>query len=38
MILKVELEKIRNNVGLGRGLATVDGQKVCSVELTFMIG
>ncbi|KRL04986.1 3-hydroxyacyl-ACP dehydratase FabZ [Liquorilactobacillus oeni] len=38
LILKVELEKIRNNVGLGRGLATVDGHKVCSVELTFMIG
>ncbi|KRM90302.1 3-hydroxyacyl-ACP dehydratase FabZ [Liquorilactobacillus cacaonum] len=38
MILDVKLDKIRNNVGLGRALATVDGQKVCSAELTFMIG
>ncbi|AUJ29370.1 MAG: 3-hydroxyacyl-ACP dehydratase FabZ [Liquorilactobacillus hordei] len=38
MILEVKLDKIRNNVGLGKALATVDGQKVCSAELTFMIG
>ncbi|KRL38799.1 3-hydroxyacyl-ACP dehydratase FabZ [Liquorilactobacillus uvarum] len=36
--LEVKLEKIRNNVGLGKGLATVEGKKVCTAELTFMIG
>ncbi|MER1298994.1 3-hydroxyacyl-ACP dehydratase FabZ [Ligilactobacillus salivarius] len=36
--LEVTLEKIRNNVGLGKAVATVDGKKVCTAELTFMIG
>ncbi|KRM95787.1 (3r)-hydroxymyristoyl-[acyl carrier protein] dehydratase [Liquorilactobacillus aquaticus DSM 21051] len=36
--LEVELEKIRNNVGLGKGFASVEGKKVCTAELTFMIG
>ena len=36
--LEVTLEKIRNNVGLGKAIATVDGKKACTVELTFMIG
>lgn len=36
--LEVTLEKIRNNVGLGKAIATVDGKKVCTAELTFMIG
>ncbi|WP_311408010.1 3-hydroxyacyl-ACP dehydratase FabZ [Liquorilactobacillus uvarum] len=36
--LEVKLEKIRNNVGLGKGFATVEGKKVCTAELTFMIG
>lgn len=36
--LEVTLEKIRNNVGLGKAVATVDGKKACTVELTFMIG
>ena len=31
--LEVTLEKIRNNVGLGKAIATV-----CTAELTFMIG
>ncbi|WP_281164269.1 3-hydroxyacyl-ACP dehydratase FabZ [Liquorilactobacillus sicerae] len=38
MKLEVVLEKIRNNVGLGKAVATVDGKKACSAELTFMIG
>lgn len=36
--LEVTLEKIRNNVGLGKAVATVDGKKACIAELTFMIG
>ena len=36
--LEVNLEKIRNNVGLGKAVATVDGKKACTAELTFMIG
>lgn len=38
MKLEVVLEKIRNNIGTGKALATVDGQKACSAELTFFIG
>ena len=36
--IEVTLEKIRNNVGLGKAIATVAGQKACTAELTFMIG
>ncbi len=36
--LEVTLEKIRNNVGLGKAIATVDGKKACTAELMFMIG
>lgn len=36
--LEVTLEKIRNNVGLGKAIATVDEKKACTAELTFMIG
>ena len=36
--LEITLEKIRNNVGLGKAIATVDGKKACTAELTFMIG
>ena len=36
--IEVTLEKIRNNVGLGKAFATVDGKKSCTAELTFMIG
>ncbi|OQQ74498.1 3-hydroxyacyl-[acyl-carrier-protein] dehydratase FabZ [Ligilactobacillus salivarius] len=36
--LEVTLEKIRNNVGLGKAVATVDEKKACTAELTFMIG
>ena len=31
--LEVTLEKIRNNVGLGKAVATVDGKKACTAEL-----
>ena len=36
--IEVTLEKIRNNVGLGKAIAMVAGQKACTAELTFMIG
>lgn len=38
MKLEVVLEKIRHNIGVGEGIATVDGERVCNAELTFMIG
>ena len=36
--IEVTLEKIRNNVGLGKAIAMGAGQKACTAELTFMIG
>lgn len=36
--LEVQLDKIKNNIGLGKGIATIDGKKACTAELTFMIG
>lgn len=38
LMLDVELIKVRSNVGLGKGIARVDGKKVAEAELTFMIG
>ncbi|WP_251546644.1 3-hydroxyacyl-ACP dehydratase FabZ [Limosilactobacillus caecicola] len=38
MRLEVHLEKIRRNIGVGKGIATVDGKKACTAELTFVIG
>ncbi len=38
MKIEVVLEKIRGNVGLGKGVARVDGKKACTAEITFMIG
>lgn len=38
MRLEVELTKIRGNIGEGKGIATVDGKKACTADLTFMIG
>ena len=37
MIIEVVLEKIRGSVGLGKAVATVDGKKACTAEITFMI-
>jgi len=36
--LEVHLEKVRRNIGVGKGVATVDGKKACTAELTFVIG
>lgn len=38
MSLKVELEKVKGHIGVGKGVTTVDGQRACTAELTFMIG
>lgn len=38
IVLKTELTKIRKNIGVGKGIATIDGQKIAEAELTFMIG
>lgn len=38
MSLKVELEKVKGHIGVGKGVATVAGQRACTAELTFMIG
>lgn len=35
--LEVNLEKVHKNIGIGKGIATVDGKKACTAELTFMI-
>ena len=36
--LEVNLEKVHKNIGIGKGIATVDSKKACTAELTFMIG
>ena len=36
--LEVNLEKVHKTIGIGKGIATVDGKKACTAELTFMIG
>ena len=36
--LEVNLEKVHKNIGIGKVIATVDGKKACTAELTFMIG
>lgn len=38
MQLKVELTKIRGNIGEGKGIALVDDKRACTAEMTFMIG
>lgn len=36
--LEVEMIKTRGNIGVGKGLATVDGQRAVSCEITFIVG
>lgn len=38
IIITTKIGKIRGNIGLGYGLATVKRQKIARAELTFMIG
>ena len=35
--LEVEIIKIKGPVGVGKGIATVNGEKACSAEITFAI-
>lgn len=37
MRLEVHLEKVRGHIGLGKGVATVDGKRSCTAELAFFI-
>jgi 3-hydroxyacyl-[acyl-carrier-protein] dehydratase len=36
--LSCEIIKLRGPIGIGKGIATVDGKKVCEAELMFAIG
>lgn len=38
LILSTELTKIRKNIGIGQGIATVNDKIIAKAELTFMIG
>lgn len=38
LTLEVEMIKVKGPVGVAQGIATVDGKKVASAEITFMIG
>lgn len=37
LILEVEIIKVRGPIGVGKAVATVDGQKAVSAEITFAI-
>lgn len=37
LTITVHLDKIRGNIGMGKGVATVDGKRACTAELTFII-
>lgn len=36
--LQVEMVKTRGNIGVGKALATVDGKRAVSCEITFIVG
>lgn len=36
--MEIEIIKMRGKVGIGKGIATVEGKKVCEGEITFAIG
>ncbi|ALV21096.1 3-hydroxyacyl-[acyl-carrier-protein] dehydratase, FabZ form [Carnobacterium antarcticum] len=38
LVLEVDIIKLKEYAGIGKGVAYVDGKKVCEVELTFIIG
>lgn len=38
LMLHVDIVKLKDYAGIGKGVAYVDGKKVCEVELTFIIG
>ncbi|GGB40827.1 3-hydroxyacyl-ACP dehydratase FabZ [Fictibacillus barbaricus] len=36
--LEVEMTRVRGSIGKGKGIATVDGEVACEVEITFALG
>mgnify|MGYP003532040991 FL=1 len=38
LMLQVDIVKLKDYAGIGKGVAYVDGKKVCEAELTFIIG
>ncbi|MBD7965027.1 3-hydroxyacyl-ACP dehydratase FabZ [Fictibacillus norfolkensis] len=36
--LEVEMTRVRGSIGKGKGIATVDGQVACEVDITFALG
>ena len=36
--LEVEMTRVRGSIGKGKGIATVDGEIACEVEITFALG
>ncbi|WP_313469668.1 3-hydroxyacyl-ACP dehydratase FabZ, partial [Carnobacterium sp.] len=38
LMLVVDIVKLKDYAGIGKGVAYVDGKKVCEAELTFIIG
>jgi 3-hydroxyacyl-[acyl-carrier-protein] dehydratase len=37
LMIDVEIIKTRGSIGYGKGIATVNGQKACSAEISFII-
>jgi 3-hydroxyacyl-[acyl-carrier-protein] dehydratase len=37
LVIDVEIVKTRGSIGYGKGIATVNGQKACSAEISFII-
>ncbi|MGB7367218.1 MAG: 3-hydroxyacyl-[acyl-carrier-protein] dehydratase FabZ, partial [Carnobacterium jeotgali] len=38
LMLQVDIVKLKDYAGIGKGVAYVNGKKVCEAELTFIIG
>jgi 3-hydroxyacyl-[acyl-carrier-protein] dehydratase len=36
--LEVEMTRVRGSIGKGKGIATVDGEVACELEMTFALG
>ncbi|MDT8716263.1 3-hydroxyacyl-ACP dehydratase FabZ [Clostridium sp. 19966] len=36
--LEIEMIRVKGSIGIGKGIATVNGKKVCEAEMTFAIG
>ena len=38
LIIEVEIESFRRNIGKGKGKATVDGKLACAADIMFALG